>query len=159
VNCRRTAAHHPSTVLLLLRLLQYFSVRVLPANIARSLSDGPAIWYAVPVSWMTLYFLYYYYYYYCYYYYYYYYHHYTRLTASFPGQSGQAGTRKVKTSLDLNEARDYGVWGCSGISWIIRKQSAPSLQTDNHINIPLLNFYRPDAFPDAQPTVSEHYRH
>ena len=30
-----------------------------------------------------------------------------------------------KTSLDLNEARDYGVLGCSGISWTICKQSAP----------------------------------
>jgi len=30
-----------------------------------------------------------------------------------------------KTSLDLNEARDDGVWGCSGISWTICEQSAP----------------------------------
>jgi len=30
-----------------------------------------------------------------------------------------------KTSLDLNEARDDGVLGCSGISWTICKQSAP----------------------------------
>jgi len=28
-----------------------------------------------------------------------------------------------------------------------------SLQTDNHNNTPSLNFYRPDALPDAQPTV------
>jgi len=28
---------------------------------------------------------------------------------------------KAKTSLDLNEARDYGVLGCSGISWTICK--------------------------------------
>ena len=33
--------------------------------------------------------------------------------------------QKGKTSLDLNEARDDGVWGCSGISWTIYKQSAP----------------------------------
>jgi len=33
--------------------------------------------------------------------------------------------QKDKTSLDLNEARDYGVWGCSGISWTIGKQSTP----------------------------------
>ena len=32
-----------------------------------------------------------------YYYYYYYYYYYTRLTASFPGQPGQTGTRKVKS--------------------------------------------------------------
>jgi len=33
--------------------------------------------------------------------------------------------QKGKTSLDLNEARDDGVLGCSGISWTIGKQSAP----------------------------------
>ena len=31
---------------------------------------------------------------------------------------------KGKTSLDLNEAGGDGVWGCSGISWTICKQSA-----------------------------------
>jgi len=33
--------------------------------------------------------------------------------------------QKGKTSMDLNEARDDGVLGCSGISWTIRKQSSP----------------------------------
>jgi len=33
--------------------------------------------------------------------------------------------QKSETSLDLNEARDDGVLGCSGISWTICKQSAP----------------------------------
>ena len=33
--------------------------------------------------------------------------------------------QKGKTSLHLNEARDDGVLGCSGISWTICKQSAP----------------------------------
>jgi len=32
-------------------------------------------------------------------------------------------------------------------------------QTDNHINISSLNVYRPDALPDAQPTVSRHGKH
>ena len=32
---------------------------------------------------------------------------------------------KCKTNLDLNEARDDGVLGCSGISWTICIQSAP----------------------------------
>jgi len=41
------------------------------------------------------------------------------LMASFPGQPGYAST-----SLDLSEARDYGVWGCTSISWTIWKQSA-----------------------------------
>jgi len=51
-------------------------------------------------------------------------------------------------SLDLNEARDDGVPGCSGISWTICKQSAPRSRQDNHSNTPSLNFYRPDALPD-----------
>ena len=34
-----------------------------------------------------------------------------------------------------------------------------SLQTDNNTNTSSLNFYRPDALPDAQPTVSKHWRH
>ena len=33
--------------------------------------------------------------------------------------------QKGKTSLDLNEARDDAVQGCSGISWTICRQSAP----------------------------------
>jgi len=31
-----------------------------------------------------------------------------------------------------------------------------SLQTDNQTNTSSLNFYRPDALPAAQPTVSKH---
>ena len=33
-----------------------------------------------------------------------------------------------------------------------------SLQTDNHTNTSSLNFYRPDALSDAQPTASKHWR-
>ena len=33
-----------------------------------------------------------------------------------------------------------------------------SLQTDNHTNTSSLNFHRPDALPDTQPTVSKHWR-
>jgi len=56
---------------------------------------------------------------------------------------------------DLNEARDNGVLGCSGISWTIMQTICTSLQTDNHTNTSSLNFYRLDALPDAQPTVSK----
>ena len=38
---------------------------------------------------------------------------------------GKPAYQKGKTSLDLNEARDDGVWGRSGISCTICKQSAP----------------------------------
>jgi len=58
-----------------------------------------------------------------------------RPTASFPGQPGQAGTRKVKPV----HMQTICTW----------------LQADNHTNISSLNFYRPDALPDAQPTVSK----
>jgi len=55
---------------------------------------------------------------------YYYYYYYTHLTASSRTTCvGQC--QKGKTSLDLNEARGYGVLGCSGIGWTICKQSAP----------------------------------
>jgi len=33
-----------------------------------------------------------------------------------------------------------------------------SLHIHNHTNTSSLNFYRPDALPDAQPTVSKHWR-
>jgi len=43
-----------------------------------------------------------------------------------------------------------GFWDGSGIY--------TSLQTDNHTNTPLHNINRQDAFPDAQPKVSEDWR-
>ena len=67
--------------------------------------------------------------------------------------------QKGETSLDLNEARDGGVLGRTGISWTICKQICTSLQTDNYTNTSSFNFYRADAFPGAQPTVSKHRRH
>ena len=57
--------------------------------------------------------------------------------------------RKGKTSVDLNEARaDDGVLGCSNISWVICKRSAPRCRqivtpTPRHSN-----FYRLDALPN-----------
>jgi len=67
--------------------------------------------------------------------------------------------QKCKTTLDVNEARDGGVLGCNGISWTICKQSAP---LSRQITSPTPHhsiFYRPDALPDAQPTVSKHWRY
>ena len=50
--------------------------------------------------------------------------------------------QKGKTSLDLNEAKDDGVLGCSGIIWTICKQSAPHSRqiTTCYTNNPSLNF-------------------
>jgi len=58
--------------------------------------------------------------------------------------------QKGKTSLDLHEATDDGVLGCSSISWTICKQSAPRAR---QITTPTPRhsiFYRPGALPDAQ---------
>jgi len=48
--------------------------------------------------------------------------------------------------VDLNEARDNGFSGCSGISWTICKQSAPH---SRQITTPTPSFfYMPDALPE-----------
>jgi len=55
--------------------------------------------------------------------------------------------QKSKISLDLNEARDGGVWGWQWHQMDDMQTICTSLQTDNHTNTPSLNiFYRPDAF-------------
>jgi len=59
----------------------------------------------------------------------------------------------VKTNLDFTEARD-SEWQWHQLG---RMQVCTSNQTDNHASTPLLMFfYRPDALPAAQPTVSKH---
>ena len=46
-----------------------------------------------------------------------------------------------------------GLWDGSGISWTIHKQSAPHCRQTTTPNTSLLNFYRSNALPDAQPSV------
>jgi len=78
-------------------------------------------------------------------------HTHTRLTALCPGLPRWASTRKVKPIL-----KQETVSG-SGISWAICKSAPCSRQ----ITMPALHhsvFYRPDALPAAQPTVSKHWR-
>ena len=64
--------------------------------------------------------------------------------------------QKGKTSLDLNEARDDGVLGWQWHQLDHMQTISTLLQTHNHTNTSSLDFYRPDALPDAQPTVSKH---
>jgi len=64
--------------------------------------------------------------------------------------------QKGKTGLDLNEARDDGVLGSSGMSWIICKQSAPRFRQMTTPTPHHSIFYRPIASLDAQPTMLEH---
>jgi len=70
---------------------------------------------------------------------------------------GKKGFKKGKTSLDLNEARDYGVFWMQWWHQLDHMQTmCTSLETDNHRSAASLNFYRPDALSGAQPTVSKH---
>ena len=76
---------------------------------------------------------------------------YTRLTALCPGLPGWAGTRKVKPIWILLK---HEIVSGSGISWAICKSAPLSRQ----ITMPAPHhsvFYRPDALPAAQPTVSK----
>jgi len=76
--------------------------------------------------------------------------------ASFPGQPGLSRYWKSTSSLDLNEARDDEVLGRQWLQLDHMPTICTSLQTDNHTNTSSLNFYRPDALPEAQTTVSKH---
>jgi len=81
-------------------------------------------------------------------------HTHTRLTALFPALPRWAGTRKVKPIWIL--LKQETVSG-SGTSWAICNLAPCSRQTTTsapHHSV----FYRPDALPAAQPTVSKHWR-
>ena len=60
--------------------------------------------------------------------------------------------QKGKTNLDFTEARD-SEWHWHQLGCM---QVCTSLKTDNHASTPALVFYRPDALPAAQSTVSKH---
>jgi len=62
--------------------------------------------------------------------------------------------QKGKTNLDFTEARD-DEWQWHQLGHM---QICTSLQTNNHASTPPLCFYRPDALPATQPTVSKHWR-
>jgi len=78
-------------------------------------------------------------------------HTHTHLTAPCQGLPGVSRYQKGKTNLDFTEETVSG----SGISWAICKSAPRSRQ----MTIPATHrsvFYRPDAFPAAQPTASKH---
>ena len=82
-------------------------------------------------------------------------HTYHRLTALCPRLPGWAGNRKEKSIWIL--LKQETVSG-SGIHWAICKSAPRSRQ----ITMPAPHcsvFYRPDALPATQPTVSKHWRH
>jgi len=63
--------------------------------------------------------------------------------------------QKVKTSLDLDEARDDGVLGWQWHQLDHMQTICTSLQTDNHTNTSSLDFYRPDVLLGARPTKNQ----
>ena len=77
-----------------------------------------------------------------------------RLTDLCPWLPRWAGTRKVKPIWIL--LKQETVSG-SGISWAICKSAHHSRQITT-LAPPPLSFYRPDALPAAQPTVSKQWR-
>ena len=82
----------------------------------------------------------------------------TTHTHTHPFNGPLSGTTRVsryqkgKTNLDFTEARDIE-WQWHQLGYM---QVCTSLQTVNHASTPPLSFYRPDALPVAQPTVSKH---
>jgi len=88
------------------------------------------------------------YYYYCYYYY--------PFNGLFSRTTWVSQFQKGNSSLDLNEATDDGVLGWQWHQLDHMQTICTSLQRDNHTNTSSLNFYRLEALPDAQPTVSKH---
>jgi len=79
-------------------------------------------------------------------------HTHTHLTALCLGLPGCAGTRKVKPNLDFTEARDSEwQWHQLGHMQVCSRQITTPAP---HHSV----FYRPDALPATQPTVSKHWR-
>ena len=75
------------------------------------------------------------------------------LNSPLSGTTQVSRYQKGKTSLDFTGARD-SEWQWHQLGHM---QVCNSLQTDNHASTPPHSvFYRPDALPAAQPTVSKH---
>ena len=87
-----------------------------------------------------------------------YYYFYTCLAAFFSRTTCVSWYLKGKTSLDLNEAKDGGVLWWKWRQLDRMQTICTSLQIDNHTDTSLLSFYRLDALPGIQPTVSKHWR-
>ena len=64
--------------------------------------------------------------------------------------------QKGKTSQDLNDRGKR--WWMQWHQLDHMQTICISLQTDNHTSTSSVIIYRPDALPDAQPTVSKHWR-
>jgi len=70
----------------------------------------------------------------------------------FSGTTHVSRYQKGKTDVDFNEARD-SEWQWHQLGHM---QVCTLLQTDNHTSTHHSVFYRPDALPAAQPTVTKH---
>jgi len=77
----------------------------------------------------------------------------TTLNGLFSRTTWVSWYQKGKTTLDLNEARGFGMAVASAESYANYLQLVPDR---NHTNTTSFNFYRPDALPDIRSTVSKH---
>ena len=74
--------------------------------------------------------------------------------AFFSGTTWVSWYQKGKTILDFTETRD-SEWQWHQLGHM---QVCTLLQADIHASTPLVSFYRPDALPDTQPTVSKYWQ-
>ena len=79
-------------------------------------------------------------------------HTHTRLMALFPGLPGWAGTRKVKPIWILLKQETVSGGGISSAYASLHLAPDRITTPAPHRSV----FYRPDAFPAAQPTASKH---
>jgi len=79
----------------------------------------------------------------------------TLLTAFFRESLGKPAPERLNQSRFLMKQEMMGWQYCQ---WDHMQIICTSLQTANHATISSLNFFRPDAPRDMQPTVSKHWR-
>jgi len=81
-------------------------------------------------------------------------HHTHPFNGPLSGTTWVSRYQKGKTNLDFTGTRD-SEWQWNQLDHM---QVCTLLQTDNHASTHHSVFYRPDALPAAQPTVSKHWR-
>jgi len=88
----------------------------------------------------------------------------THLTALCPGLSGWAGARKYSSTeggrdVTYRMLLEKETVGGSGVSWAICQSAPRPIQITMPLPVPFhSDFYRTDALPSAQTTVSKHWR-
>ena len=74
----------------------------------------------------------------------------------YAGLTSVPNTNRLKRLMASFRGQPDGIWGWQWHQLDHMQTICTSLQRDNHTSTSSLNFYGPDALPDAQPTVSQH---